>query len=138
VFSIHNSIKYAIKSLNDELINCKSLQKGCSITKWPPFFPNYLPVTVICESLCIRTDIPVWHILNKWSPVLASNFSFVPKVTVEYKFDCYMMNFIWHAFFNITLLSIVDANIIMRDLIEGLYRSMVDIAMMLKKSCNFP
>jgi hypothetical protein len=42
-----------MKSLNDEQIKCKSLQKtNHNITKWPPFFPNnYLLVTVIRESL---------------------------------------------------------------------------------------
>ena len=47
--------KYAIKSLNDELINCKSLHKHSSITKQPPYFPNnYLLVTIIHKIITDR------------------------------------------------------------------------------------
>lgn len=87
VFSIHNSIKYAIKSLNDEWIYCKTLQKHCSFTKRPPFFPNNSETRL----LWTETDNPNQLILNRRLPVLPSHFYFVPQVTVEYKLDCIMI-----------------------------------------------
>jgi len=53
-----------------------------------PFFPiNYLSVKVIYESLWTGTDNPDQPILNKQLIALCSHFSFVTRVTVEYKCD---------------------------------------------------
>jgi hypothetical protein len=41
----------------------------------------------ICESLQNGTENPDQPILNKQSFILSGHFSFVPRVTVEYKFN---------------------------------------------------
>jgi len=43
----------------------------------------------MCEYLQTRTENLDRSIINKQSIVLHSHFSFVPRVTAEYKFDCH-------------------------------------------------
>lgn len=60
--------QYTMLSLKYELFNCKLLQKHSGIIKRPPFYQNnYLPLTVICQSLQTGTDNPDQPILNKQS-----------------------------------------------------------------------
>ena len=42
----------------------------------------------MCEYLQTRTENLDRSIIDKWSIVLHSHFSFVPGVTAEYKVDC--------------------------------------------------
>lgn len=69
-----------LNKLNDELINWKTSEHYKSSAFFPP--NNYL-VTVIHESLRIGTDSLDLPILNGHPHIF-----FVPKNSVEYKFDC--------------------------------------------------
>ena len=82
--------------MNSLFVNC--YKNTAALQSDRHFIPNnYLPVTVICESLRTVTDNQDRPILNKWQLVLFGHFPFVTAVTVEYNFDCRLFSLLFES-----------------------------------------